>query len=140
MTENPARGYALGIAREVAALDAILSHPTDPETVADALAELEAEHLTDENTPDEIAVAAFHYWVNSLVLDVRVLRDIRTEDSARIEFLRTTGGPRCEIVRDTTNGTVVTVEVWDGASHHAHQMNPDTFAAWVDDLALGGLS
>ena len=135
---NEARRYALAIAREVSALDRLLSGTTEPEEIADALAELEAEHLPESYAPERIATEAAFAWLNGTALDVRVLRD-RRDESARVEILRTCGGPRFEIVRDTNNGTVVSVEVWSGASHHAHQMNPDHFAEWLDDLVGAGL-
>lgn len=135
---NDARRYALAIAREVSALDQLLSGTTEPDEIADALAELELEHLPESFAPERIASEAVYAWINGTALDVRVLRDVR-DGSARVEILRTCGGPRCEIVRDTTNGTVVSVEVWDASAHHVHQMNPDHFAAWLDDMSDAGL-
>lgn len=137
-TETPteAERYARSIAAEVAALDTLLGGETDPDTIRDAIAETIGEQpdddRLDELTTDPVTVA--YIWLNEIVLDLRVLRDDR-DGTARLELLRTSGGPRCEITRDTSDGTAVEVVVWYGSEHYAHRMNPTAFVAWLDDLA-----
>lgn len=125
---NPAEDYARTIAEEVLALDDLIGS-TDRDTIAAALKTLEMDPDTDP--PDALIV-----WINETALELSILRDTRPDmDRARVEILRTCGGPRCEIHRDTFDGTAVTVEVWDGSDHYAHRMNPDNFAGWLDELA-----
>lgn len=131
-----AERYARLIAEEVAALDDLLGGETEPDTIRAAIYAAIGEPADgdrlDELTADPETVA--YIWLNEIVLDLRVLRDHR-DDTARLELLRTSGGPRCEITRDTSDGTAVEVVAWNGSEHYAHRMNPTAFAAWLDDLA-----
>ena len=131
-----AERYARSIAREVIALDTLLRGETDPDTIRDAIEDAigepaEGDRL-DALSGDPVTVA--YIWVNEIVLDLRILRDDR-DDSARIELLRTVGGPRCEINRDTNDGDAVEVIVYDGSEHYAHRFHPSAFVAWLDELA-----
>lgn len=126
---NEARRYALAIAEEIKALDTLLSGAS-PEEAADALAELELDHLDPRDPYDAVVT-----WINETVLEMTTYRADKDPDHVRIELLRTCGGPRCEITRDTNDGTAVTVEVWDGSEHYAHRMNPTMLADWLDTIA-----
>lgn len=141
-TTTDAEDYSRTIAEEVIALDTILAgapygfdpsniDPDDEEHAAylDAIRTLEMEHVTD---PDEIP----DVWLNETALDVAILADTRgPEFGARIEILRTAGGPHCQIDRDTNNSTVVEVVTHWGTDHYTHRMNVERFTAWIDELA-----
>lgn len=137
---NSAERYARTIGQELLALETILDgapkgyypdHPEyDDEEHTDyraAVNELEMEHVTD---PDEIPFI----WINETCLDITYLTT-HDLDRARIEILRTCGGPHCEITRDTNDGTAVTVTVHDGSDSYHHRMYLDNVSTWLDDLA-----
>lgn len=125
---NHAYDYSHTIAEEVLALDTILSS-TDPDEIAEALATLELD-------PDTDPTDAAYVWINETALDVAILADTRgTDHGARIEILRTCGGPHCQINRDTNNGTVVEIVSHWGTDNYTHRINVDSFADWIDGFA-----
>jgi hypothetical protein len=136
-TTNQAYDYALLIKRELVALDLVAENydmittewedmnPDFQAEITEALAELELERPTEEDN-DPIT----DYLDN--VLEVQVLRG--NNDRARIEILRTCGGPRCDITRDTNDGTVIEISVHDGSDHSVIRVNLPTVANYLDML------
>ena len=134
---NQAYDYALLIKRELVALDLVAENydmittewedmnPEFQEEITEALAELELERPTEEDN-DPIT----DYLDN--VLEIQVLRG--NNDRARIEILRTCGGPRCDITRDTNDGTVIEISVHDGSDHSVIRVNLPTVANYLDML------
>lgn len=117
---DTARRYAGTIADELHALETVASgHPrgydpdapeNDDDEMSDyraALAELELDY---SRTDDAIAI-----YLNETTLDVTIYRAENDRDTARVEILRTCGGPRCEISWDTNSGQTLTVDVWWGS-------------------------
>jgi hypothetical protein len=136
-TTNQAYDYALLIRRELVALETVaevwLEIANYPEQFEDdyrdeitqALTELEWEWPTDSDM-DPI----MEYLDN--VLEIQILRG--NNDRARIEILRTCGGPRCDITRDTNDGTVIEISVHDGSDHSVIRVNLPTVANYLDML------
>jgi hypothetical protein len=68
-------------------------------------------------------------WLNETALDLAVLIDTRGGDfGAKIEILRTCGGPTCYITRDTNDGDRVEIRVSDG-QHQYHK------SVWLTNVA-----
>jgi hypothetical protein len=136
-TTNQAHDYALLIKRELQALETVADSwdsivtewddmtDEDREELRQALAELELERPTDSDI-DPI----MDYLDN--VLEIQVLRG--NNNRARIEILRTCGGPRCDITRDTNDGTVIEISVHDGSDHSVIRVNLPTVANYLDML------
>ena len=134
---NQAYDYAQLIRRELVALETVADSwesivtewddmtDEDREELRQALAELELERPTEEDN-DPIT----DYLDN--VLEIQVLRG--NNDRARIEILRTCGGPRCDITRDTNDGTVIEISVHDGSDHSVIRVNLPTVANYLDML------
>ncbi len=142
---NTAYNYALLIRGEILALETLLENWADiagftPDdisddidgdtfaTIVDALAELCLDW------PEDGGVDILTDYLNETCLDMTILR---SEDNgrARVEILRTCGGPRCDITRDTNDGTVVEISVHDGGIHSVVRVNVDNVAAMLDELA-----
>jgi hypothetical protein len=136
---NHAYEYALLIKREILALETVaenwhdmVNNPEDIdgnllEEITEALTELEREMPTD-NDSDPIAT-----YLNETALDVQVLHG--ANGRARIEILRTCGGPRCDITRDTDDGTVVEISVSDSGNLSVIRVNVETIADYLDMVA-----
>lgn len=134
---NQAYDYALLIRRELVALETVADSwesivtewddmtDEDREELRQALAELELERPTDSDMNP-----IMDYLDN--VLEIQVLRG--NNDRARIEILRTCGGPRCDITRDTNDGTVIEISVHDGSDHSVIRVNLPTVANYLDML------
>jgi hypothetical protein len=133
MNENHAHQYAETIAAELVALNDVLQGPPDDEAAAAtyraALDVLEWSHDTDP-------ADALTSYLNETCLDVSFRRDIRGSDyEATIELLRTCGGPRCDIRRDTHDGTALTVEVLWWNDQATRRVYLPTLADALDQLA-----
>jgi hypothetical protein len=133
MNDSHAHQYAETIAAELVALDDVLQGPPDDEAAAAtyraALDQLEWSHDTDP-------ADALMGYLNETCLDVSIRRDIRGSDyEATIELLRTCGGPRCDIRRDTYDGAALTVEVFYGSDQATRRIYLPTLAEALDQLA-----
>ena len=131
-TTNTARDYCRGIARELDALEFILTtagnlDPATADDIAAAYAELE-----QENTNDDYEAPLT--WLNETCLDLKVLRTDNREQT-RIEILRTCGGPRCEITRDSNDGQVIAVTTYDGSDQATIRNTYPNLSAYLDEIA-----
>ena len=136
---NTAQEYAENIAQELRELETVATgapygfepddSTTDDETGAEyrqALTDLEMEHDT-ENPLDT--------WLNETALDLAILVDTRGgEFGAKIEILRTCGGPTCYILRDTNAGDSIVIHVSDGHQQHYKTVYLANVANYLDEL------
>lgn len=140
--KNPAYDYAVLIKKELIALDTLLEHwsavageelESVPEEVTEevlpALAELEMEWPTLDT--DFLSV-----WLNETCLEVTVLKETSAVNNRRVlEILRTSGGPRCDITRDTYDSDFLSVIVHDGADTSTLRVSLPSLADSLDDIA-----
>lgn len=131
-TTNTARDYSRAIARELDALEFILTtagdlDPATADDIAAAYAELE-----QENTNDDYEAPLT--WLNETCLDLKVLRTDNREQT-RIEILRTCGGPHCEITRDSNDGQVIAVTTYDGSDQATIRNQYPNLSAYLDEIA-----
>lgn len=136
---NTAQEYAEIIADELHELETVATgapygfdpddSATDDDTAAEyrqALTSLEMEHDT-ENPLDT--------WLNETALDLAILMDTRGgEFGAKIEILRTCGGPSCYIMRDTNAGDSIVIHVSDGHQQHYKTVYLANVANYLDEL------
>ena len=137
---NTAQEYAEIIAGELFDLDHVANgapygfQPDDATSDNDldaeyrqALTNLEMAHDTEE---------PLHLWINETVLDLAILTDTRgAEFAAKIEILRTCGGPTCYILRDTNAGDSIVIHVSDGHQQHYKTVYLANVANYLDELA-----
>lgn len=137
---NTAREYAETIAQELREVDTAATgapygfDPDDATTDDDdateyrqALTNLEMAHDTE---------MPFDTWLNETALDLAILIDTRGADfGAKIEILRTCGGPTCYITRDTSDGDRVEIRVSDGHQQHHKSVWLTNVAEYLDELA-----
>jgi hypothetical protein len=131
-TTNSAREYCHAIECELTALETILkcetkSHSDNDEKLLEAYAELEF-----ENTGD--ACDAIHQWINETLLEFKILRTDDREQT-RVEMLRTCGGPRCEITRDSDDGQIIAVTTYDGTQQATTRNTYPHLSQFIDDIA-----
>lgn len=131
-TTNTARDYCRGIARELDALEFILTTAgdLDPATAEDIAAAYT--ELGQENTNDDYEAPLT--WLNETCLDLKVLRTDDREQT-RIEILRTCGGPHCEITRDSNDGQVIAVTTYDGSDQATIRNTYPNLSAYLDEIA-----
>lgn len=147
-TTNPAHDYALLIRAEILALETLIENwqdvagyspddmpeDIDADTLADIVAAL-AELGIEWPAGDTDLMADY---LNETCLDLTVLRVANRanyEDRTRVEILRTCGGPRCDITRDSNDGTVVEIVAHDGGTSSTLRVNVENVAAQLDELA-----
>ena len=137
---NTAQEYAETIAQELRELDTAASgapYGFDPDDATSdndldsdyraALTNLEMAHDTE---------MPFDTWLNETALDLAILIDTRGADfGAKIEILRTCGGPTCYITRDTNDGDRVEIRVSDGQHQHHKSVWLTNVAEYHDELA-----
>lgn len=125
---DDAQNYAELISQEVSALETVLRGP-NAEGYAEALARLE---MTDR---EDAEGDYFGLWATETLLDVSVRVDLRGSDyGTTIILLRTVGGPRCEIVRDSHDGDAVEVLSWSGSEMGRVRLTVPDFVAKLEDL------
>ena len=136
---NTAQEYAENIAQELRELETVATgapygfepddSTTDDETGAEyrqALTDLEMEHDTE---------SPLDTWLNETALDLAILIDTRGGDfGAKIEILRTCGGPTCYITRDTNAGDSIVIYVSDGHQQHYKTVWLANVANYLDEL------
>lgn len=131
-TTNTALDYCRSIQCELDALETILNcdtkwHTGDDELLAEAYKELEF-----ENTGEPIE--AIYQWINETLLEFKILRtDNRSQ--TRVEMLRTCGGPRCEITRDSNDGQVISITTYDGTDQATTRNTYPHLSQFIDDIA-----
>jgi hypothetical protein len=147
---NDAYEYALLIKRELIALETLLDNWAEieedtervrngdaPDMDSDLLAEcVDAQNELGLNEwPEDYADVVGNY-LNDTCLELTVLRAVNEDsDRARIEILRTCGGPRCDITRDTNDGNIIEIVVHSGSDSSTVRVNVGTLAATLDELA-----
>lgn len=148
--KNGAYDYALLIKRELLALETLLDNWQEieedtervrngdaPEMDSDLLAEcVDAQNeLGLDEWPEDYADVVGNY-LNDTCLELTVLRSVNEDsDRARIEILRTCGGPRCDITRDTNDGNIIEISVHSGGDHSVVRVSVGTLAVTLDELA-----
>jgi hypothetical protein len=147
--KNDAYEYALLIKRELLALDTLLENWGEiqedgervrngdaPEMEDDLLAECVAaqNELGLDKWPDENDLVSD--YLNETCLEMTVLRATNTDNGReRVEILRTCGGPRCDITRDTNDGDMVEISVHSGGDSSTIRVSVGTLAASLDEIA-----
>jgi hypothetical protein len=145
---NSARDYALLIKAEIVALDTLLecwadiagiSNEEKDALAEDTLAEVkDALAALDISWPDDDGADIVGDYLNNTCLDVDIWRKVGDSDGAtRIEILRTCGGPRCDILRDSDDGSIVEIRVHCGSDSHTLRVNAGTLADYLDTMAGG---
>ena len=137
---NRAQTYSDTIADELCALEIVTAgaprgyDPDAPEDDDDEMSDYRAALVTLEIDYSQ-ADDALSIYLNETALDLTVLMD-RETGRARIEILRTCGGPRCEITRDTHHdGQNITVTTWDHPHTESVTVWAPTLAAALDEIA-----
>lgn len=143
-TTNSAQAYCEIIADELRALETVAAgapygynddRPEDDDDDATdyraALAVIEYPH---QSSPDDIIAR----YLDETALEVSFLTD-RNTGRTRVEILRTCGGPRCEITRDTHyDGEQLTVTTWDHPHTESVTVWAPLLAAYLDECAEAG--
>lgn len=125
---NEAQQYAETISEEVSSLEIVL-RGDEADGYADALSRLE---MTDR---EDAEGDYFGLWATETLLDVSVRVDLRGSDyGTTIVMLRTVGGPRCEIIRDSHDGDAVEVLSWSGSEMGRVRLTVPNFVAKLEDL------
>jgi len=147
---NEAYEYALLIKRELLALETLLENGRDiaedlervrngdaPEMEPELLEECVAAQmdLGLEEWPDDYG-DIFPDYLNNSCLDMTVLRATNSNsDRARVEILRTCGGPRCDIFRDTDDGDMIQISVHSWGDSSTLRVSVGNVAGQLDEIA-----
>ena len=145
---NDAKDYALLIKQEIIALDTLLENWADIVNISNEdIEELatnggddirESLETLDMSWPDDDGADIVGDYLNNTCLDVEVWRKVGDSDGAtRLEILRTCGGPLCDILRDSDDGSIVEVRVYSGSDSHTLRVNAATLADYLDEMAGG---
>ena len=132
-TTDTARDYCQLIGRELDALELVLTTGLDIEDdqtageYAEAINELGADI---EQDPYDIV----GQWLNETILELKILRT-DNRNSTRIEMLRTCGGPRCDITRDSDDGLIVAITTYSGTDQATTRNSYPELANYLDELA-----
>jgi len=126
---DEARAYSTAIAGEVRALEQLLT-TDDADEVAAALAELGLDHVEQYDALstylNETALEIVHYYAND---------DDDDEPRTRTVILRTCGGPRCEITRESNDGHQIEVTTWELGECYTYRVTAPALAEQLDELA-----
>jgi len=142
---NDAYEYALLIKRELLALETLLENWQDiAAAVPDDLADMDGQGAGDIidalaelgiEWPANDGIDVISTYLNETCLELTVLKATGGSERARIEILRTYGGPRCDITRDTNAGDMVEISVHYWGDSSTIRVSVGTLAAALDDLA-----
>jgi hypothetical protein len=138
MNQNDyAREYSTNIAQEVKALETLLTlDPYDDDAAAEiaaALYELEIHPDTIGEPADALAT-----YLNETALEMNYYRAAGDDDEEpylRTVILRTCGGPRCEITRDSHDGQQIEVTTWDLDQTYTYRVTAPNLASLLDEFA-----
>jgi hypothetical protein len=141
-----AKNYALLIKAEIVALDTLLENWADIVGISNEDREESATNGADDireslatlglEWPDDDGADIVGDYLNNTCLDVEVWRKVGdTYGTNRIEILRTCGGPRCDILRDGSDGSIVEIRVYSGSDSHTLRVNAGTLADYLDEMA-----
>ena len=144
-TGKNAHDYALLIKAEIVALDTLLEYWQDIAGVAEYDANLSESALDDVKEslialelewPDDDGADIVGTYLNESCLDVDVWRKVSSNDnSSKVEILRTCGGPRCDILRDSEDGSAVEIRVYSGSESYTLRVSTNMLADYLDELA-----
>lgn len=145
---NDAKDYALLIKEEIIALDTLLENWADIVNISEEDREESATNGADDireslatlelEWPDDDGADIVGDYLNNTCLDMGIWRKVGERDGAtRIEILRTCGGPRCDILRDSDDGSIVEIRVYSGSDSHTLRVNAGTLADYLDEMAGG---
>lgn len=130
-----ARHYSNTIADEVKALETLLTldpyDDNDAQTIRETLFVLELDHLDD-------AADALATYLNETALEINYYRAAGDDDEEpylRTVILRTCGGPRCEITRDSHDGQQIEVTTWDLDATYTYRVTAPNLASLLDEYA-----
>lgn len=140
---NDAKDYALLIKEEIVALDTLLEEWGDILEIAEEdRGEFEdvsaALSVLEMSWPEDDGADIAHDYLNDRCLDVGIWRKVGDSDGAtRCEILRTCGGPRCDILRDSDDGSIIEIRVYSGSDSHTLRVNAGFLADYIDEMAGG---
>lgn len=130
---DEARRYSATIAQEVTALDRLITADpeTDAEQIALDLATLGLEHIDD--TSDALST-----YLNETALEITYYQAAGHDDEplTRVVILRTCGGPRCEITRDSNDGHQIEITTYVDNDNHTYRATAPDLAAALDEIAI----
>lgn len=132
---DKARRYSATIAQEVTALDRLMTADpeTDAEQIALDLATLGLEHIDD--TSDALST-----YLNETALEITYYHAVGHNDEnlglTRVVILRTCGGPRCEITRDSNDGHQIEITTYVDNDSHTYRATAPYLAAALDEIAI----
>lgn len=130
---DEARRYSATIAQEVTALDRLITADpeTDAEQIALDLATLGLEHIDD--TSDALST-----YLNETALEITYYQAAGHDDEplTRVVILRTCGGPRCEITRDSNDGHQIEITTYIDNDSHTYRATAPYLAAALDEIAI----
>jgi hypothetical protein len=134
---DEARQYSELIAQEVKALEQLLTldpyDDNDANEIAAALKELEIHPDTIGEPAD-----AFYTYLNETALDIThytTTNNHNDETTTRTVILRTCGGPRCEITRDSFDGHQIEVTTWQSDSTATVRVTAPNLASTLDEMS-----
>lgn len=142
---STAREYCQNIGRELDALELILS--TDIEAIKQIIAGNSANWTDDDEAKQyseaineldaDIELDAYQIvsqYLYETVLEITILRTDNRQQT-RVEILRTCGGPRCDISRDSNDGQIVSVTTYDGHDQATIRNSYPELSNYLDELA-----
>lgn len=143
---STAREYCQNIGRELDALELILS--TDIEAMKQIIAGNSANWVDDDDEAKQYyeainelnadveldAYQIVSQYLYETVLEITILR---TDDrqQTRVEILRTCGGPRCDISRDSNDGQIISVTTYNGHDQSTIRNSYPELSNYLDELA-----
>ena len=142
---STAREYCQNIGRELEALELILS--TDIEAMRQIIAGNSANWADDDEAKQyseaineleaDIELDAYQIVSQYLYETVLEITILRTDDrqQTRVEILRTCGGPRCDISRDSNDGQIISVTTYDGHNQATIRNSYPELSNYLDELA-----
>jgi len=131
---HEARDYSTSIAREILALEtlATLDRETNPQLFAEQLTIVGLQGINDDTNP-------LGAYLNATALEVTFYHATGNHDhepKTRTVILRTCGGPRCEITRDSNDGHIIEVTTYVDNDKHSHRITAPNVAAELDEIAI----
>lgn len=144
---NDARKYALLIKEEIIGLEVLLETWTDLEDVSeeDALENMvsgDYENVKGALAALELSCGCYDGvdivgdYLNGTCLSLDIWRNDNGTDGPRIEILKTCGGRRCDILRDTDDSIYIEIVVNSGSDSCRLRFHAESVAAYLDEMAV----